>query len=177
MGFKIKGSISSAKKRESISLISCCNTQDIYLHRYCIFQDKNQKLEQNDGMLLRSRIRMLQKLAYVTGEIFLYWLTTHKLAGKVLVILDGHTSHTTNLEMLQTAEKDVIFVCCLPSHIMHFLRFVFSNSRIIPEHAFPAHLQKSENHGVHLQQFFLIWFCLSQVFLEYIFSNQTNPKK
>lgn len=50
------------------------------------------------------------------------WMTQHfilrKLAGKHLLILDGHTSHTTCPNMLQIAADNNVIIHCLSSHYL-----------------------------------------------------------
>lgn len=69
---------------------------------------------------------MSEKYVYVNTDIFFYWLQTHfipkKVSGKVVLILDGHTSHTTNLEMLQYADQHYVTLLCLPPHNTHYLQ-------------------------------------------------------
>lgn len=70
-------------------------------------------------------IYMSQKSAYINSEIFFTWLKDHfiprKLNGKVLLILDGHTSHC-NISTLELAEENNVIIICLPSHTTHFLQ-------------------------------------------------------
>ncbi|XP_031344709.1 uncharacterized protein LOC116171810 [Photinus pyralis] len=108
------------------AVVACCNAEGVYLPPYCVFKGKNAKAEWADGMPPASRIRMSEKSAYVTSDIFLDWLQNHfyprKVPGKVLLIVDGHTSHTTNLDTLQFAEDHDIILFCLPSHTTHYLQ-------------------------------------------------------
>jgi len=45
-----------------------------------------------------------------------------KPAGKVLLILDGHSSHCSSIEMLEYAERNDIILLSLPSHTSHYLQ-------------------------------------------------------
>lgn len=105
-------SISPGEKGETISVIACCNAEGGFIPPYCIFKGKNKKEEWLDGMPPGSQIKMSEKSAYVNGEIFLDWLKTQflprKPLGKVLLILDGHTSQTTNLDLLEFSEENNI---------------------------------------------------------------------
>lgn len=69
---------------------------------------------------------MSPKSAYVNSDIFLDWLKNHfypkKPPGTVLLIFDGHSSHTSNLETLQFAEEHDIILFCLPPHTTHMLQ-------------------------------------------------------
>lgn len=125
-GSKCVSSISPGEKGETISILACCNAEGVFLPPYCIFKGKNKKDEWHDGMPPGSRIRMSEKSAYVNSEIFFDWLKTHffpkKPPGKVLLLFDGHSSHTSNLETLEFAEEHGIILFCLPPHTTHFLQ-------------------------------------------------------
>lgn len=73
-----------------------------------------------------SYVYMGEKSAYVTSEIFFSWLKNHftprKPEGKVLLILDGHSSHCSNAEMLEYAAEQEIILLCLPPHTTQFLQ-------------------------------------------------------
>ena len=77
-----------------------------------------------------SSIVMSQKSAYVTTDMFSECLENHfvprKAKGKVLLILDGHTSHTSATKLLELAIDHDIDPLCLPNlstHYFHSLEF------------------------------------------------------
>lgn len=111
-GSKSVTSITSGEKGETVSVLACASAEGTFLPPYCIMKGKNLKVEFMDGMPPGSVVKMSQKSAYVTSEIFLHWLKTHfqprKPAGKVLLLLDGHTSHTSSLEVLVYTEQEGI---------------------------------------------------------------------
>lgn len=84
---------------------------------------KYKKEEWKDGMPPGSQIAMGEKSAYVNSEIFFTWLRDHfyprKPNGKTILLVDGHASHTTNIEMLEFAEAPDIILFCLPPHTTH----------------------------------------------------------
>lgn len=125
-GSKCVPSISPGEKGETISVLACINAEGGYLPPYCIMKGKNKKEEWNDGLPPGSRIKMSEKSAYVNSEIFLDWLKNHFLPkkpnGTVLLVLDGPSSHTSNLETLQFAEEHNIILFCLPPHTTHVLQ-------------------------------------------------------
>ncbi|KAB0803136.1 hypothetical protein PPYR_00106 [Photinus pyralis] len=125
-GSKSVSSITSGEKGETISLIACCNGEGTFIPPYCIFKGKNVKDEYSSGMPPGSVVRMSQKSAYVNTEIFFNWLKEHflprKPMGKVLLILDGHTSHCNLCEMLEFADEHGIIILCLPPHTTHYLQ-------------------------------------------------------
>nr|CAI5827756.1 unnamed protein product [Callosobruchus analis] len=68
------------------------------------------------------------RLTSLTSDIFLLWLKNHfiprKPEGTVVLILDGHSSHCTSVDMLELAEEYNIVLLCLPSHTTHYLQLL-----------------------------------------------------
>lgn len=118
--------LTSGEKGESITAIVCCNAEGNFLPPVCIFKGVNKKAEWEDQMPPGSSIVMSQKSAYVTTDIFTEWLENHfiprKAQGKVVLILDGHTSHTSATKLLELAAQHDIELLCLPSHSTHYLQ-------------------------------------------------------
>ncbi|XP_055836643.1 uncharacterized protein LOC129905229 [Episyrphus balteatus] len=125
-GSKNVAAITSAGKGETITVIACCNAEGNFLPPVCVFKGKNKKPEFEDGMPPGSVVYMGEKSAYVTSEFFFLWLKEHfvprKPMGKVLLILDGHSSHCSNSEMLEYAAVNDIVLLCLPPHSTQFLQ-------------------------------------------------------
>lgn len=125
-GSKNVASVTSSEKGETISVIVCCNGEGVYIPPTCIFKGKNKKPEYQDGMPPGSTVYMSKKSAYVNSEIFFTWLkeqfVPRKPAGKVLLLLDGHSSHCSNIEMLEYASQNGVILFCLPSHSTQFLQ-------------------------------------------------------
>lgn len=51
-------------------------------------------------------------------EVFLL----HKSSRKTLLILDGHSSHSNNVRLLEVAAENNVILLCLPSHTTHALQ-------------------------------------------------------
>lgn len=117
--------VTSAEKRETITVIACCNAEGNFLPPFCIFKGKNKKNEWQDCMPPGSDIQMSPKSAYVNAEIFKDWLQNHFIArktpGKVILLLDGHTSHMSVLALELATANDIILIY-LPSHTTHYLQ-------------------------------------------------------
>jgi hypothetical protein len=68
---------------------------------------------------------MNEKSGYVNSTIFMQWLKEHfiprKPPGKVVLLLDGHTSHWTDPDMLELDQENGILVR-LPPHSTHYLQ-------------------------------------------------------
>ena len=125
-GSKNIAAVTSGEKGETVTVISCCNAEGIFLPPVCIFKGKNKKREYEDGMPPGSLIYMSEKSAYVNVTIFLHWLRDHfmprKPQGPVVLILDGHASHCSSVEVLEFADSNNIILLCLPSHTTQFLQ-------------------------------------------------------
>ncbi|XP_049884506.1 uncharacterized protein LOC126379735 [Pectinophora gossypiella] len=119
-GTKSVHSITSGEKGETMSIIACCNAAGNFLSPVVIIKGVNKKPEFLDGLPHGSDVYMNKKSAYVNAELFQKWLVQHfvprKPQGKVILLLDGHSSHTNSVEMLETAEENGIILFCLPSH-------------------------------------------------------------
>lgn len=125
-GARVVHSITSAEKGETLSVIACCNAVGNFLPPVVIIKGVNKKPEFQDGLPPGSEVYMNKKSAYVNAELFHRWLRDHfvprKPQGKVILLLDGHSSHTNAIEMLETAEQNDIILFCLPSHTTQALQ-------------------------------------------------------
>jgi hypothetical protein len=73
------------------------------------------------------------KLAYtesgcITSEVFVQWLK-HFFATvrpskdkKVLIVLDGHSTHTKNLDAIKLARENCVLLLSVPAHTTHQLQ-------------------------------------------------------
>ncbi|TGZ48328.1 hypothetical protein DBV15_08634 [Temnothorax longispinosus] len=94
--------VTLAEKGETISVIACCNAEGNFLPPYCIFKGKRKRPEFEDDLPPGSRVQMGETSAYVNCQLFLGWLKNHfvprKRNEKVLLILDGHSSHCSDIK-------------------------------------------------------------------------------
>lgn len=125
-GSKAVSTVTSTEKGETITIIACCNAEGNFLPPACIMKGKNKKAEFEDGMPPGSKLFMSPKSAYITSDIFLQWLKTHfvprKPTGKVVILLDGHSTHCNSVEMLEYANQNEIILISMPSHTSHYLQ-------------------------------------------------------
>ncbi|CAB3236377.1 unnamed protein product [Arctia plantaginis] len=119
-GAKVVNSVTSAEKGETMTIVGCCNAIGNFLPPVLIIKGVNKKPEFQDGLPMGSKVYMNKKSAYINASLFDKWLTEHfiplKAHGKVLLILDGHSSHSSAPNMLQAAADNDIILLCLPSH-------------------------------------------------------------
>lgn len=124
-GSKLVPSITSAERGETITLIACCNAEGNFLRPSCIMKGKYKKLDYESSLPPSGSLYMSQKSAYINADIFLDWLKTmflpRKPEGKVLLLVDGHSSHCS-IEALEFAESNDVILLSLPSHTTHMLQ-------------------------------------------------------
>lgn len=125
-GSKNVAAITSGEKGETISVIVCCNAEGMFIPPTCIFKGKYKKNEYEDEMPPGSVVIMSEKSAYVNTKIFFDWIKNQfvprKPDGPVIIILDGHSSHVSSIELLEYAEQNNVTLLCLPSHTTQFLQ-------------------------------------------------------
>nr|CAI5839174.1 unnamed protein product [Callosobruchus analis] len=125
-GSKNVAAVTSGEKGETITVISCCNAEGTFIPPICIFKGKNMKKEYEDGMPPGAKVYMSEKSAYISATLFLRWLqsefVSRKPKGPVVLILDGHASHCSSVEVLEYAEINDVILLCLPSHTTQFLQ-------------------------------------------------------
>ena len=68
----------------------------------------------------------LSESGYVNKDLFLEWLEhfckhVKEREGKTLLVLDGHGSHTLNLDVLLYAAEHGVKIASMPPHTSHYL--------------------------------------------------------
>jgi hypothetical protein len=118
--------LTSAEKGETISVTACCSSEGHFPPPVCTFKGVNKKQEFEDGLPPGSAVITSKKSAYVTSEAFITWLKNHlfprKPSGKVLIVLNGKSSHINGIDILDFANENDIVLLCLPSHSTHNLQ-------------------------------------------------------
>lgn len=114
--------VTSGEKGETVTVISSCNAEGAFIPHTCILKIKNMKKEYEDG----AKIYMSEKSTYINTTLFLKWLQSEFVPRKhqrpVVLILDGHASHCSSVEVLEYAEANEVILLCLPSHTTQFLQ-------------------------------------------------------
>ena len=71
---------------------------------------------------------LAHKSGWMQTEIFVQWFRhflkhTHLTAGDpVLLILDGHSTHTKSIALIELARTNHVSIICLPAHTTHRLQ-------------------------------------------------------
>lgn len=124
-GKRFVGAITSAEKGRTVTAVCCCSADGVYVPPMLIFPRVRVKPEFLDRAPSGS-IAGGSKNGWITCELFEKWFdhfldAVHPEArkAKVLLILDGHSSHTRNLNVINKARKANVVLLSLPSHCTH----------------------------------------------------------
>ena len=117
-------SITDTERGENVTVVGCCNATGQYIPPYVIMKGKRMKEDFKDGLPPASELAM-SDTSYINTGLFLEWLKffrQHAVAGKVLLIIDGHSSHVKSTTILEYCIANDIILVCLPSHTTKYLQ-------------------------------------------------------
>lgn len=122
-GRKQVGILSSAERGQHFTIVCCMNAEGNFVPPSIIFPRKNMKNELMDGAPVGS-VAFCSETGWMNGDLFLKWMkyfvkrVQPSQEQKVLLLLDGHSSHK-NLEVLRYAKLNNVIIFCLPPHCTH----------------------------------------------------------
>lgn len=115
------GSLTSAERGETVTCLICMSASGAYMPPMLIFPRKKKQKEFELG-LPPGGWAEVHSTGWMTAESFLVWFRKFVEFSKaskdfpVLLILDGHSTHTKNLEVIDYARR-VVFRCYVYHHI------------------------------------------------------------
>jgi len=127
LGLKGKRQISSVQSAERgslVTIVNCVSPTGHFIPPLLVFPRKNMKQELMNGTSPGS-IHACHPSGWIQSEIFSHWFLhfiKHPKPTKedpVILALDGHYSHTRNLEVITLARKNHVDIICLPPHSSH----------------------------------------------------------
>jgi len=116
--------VASAERGKLITVIVCMNAAGMYVPPLIIWPRKNMKEELMDGAPPGS-IWACHPSGWIQLDIFSMWFdhfikhTAPTADNPVLLVLDGHTSNTRNILLLEKARENHVSIICLPPHSSH----------------------------------------------------------
>jgi len=125
-GKKQVGVLTSAERGQHVIVVSCIGSSGQCVPPALIFPRKIFNANLYDGAP-PGTLKMYQDTGYMTGELFIEWMNyfiknvKSSLEEKVLLLLNGHSSHKT-VEALELAKKSGVVLLCLPPHCTHRLQ-------------------------------------------------------
>jgi len=124
-GKRCVSTLTSAEKGKTVTIICCVNGTGMYIPPMMIFPRVRMKPELTDKAP-NGTIGVATKSGWVNEDAFLQWFE-HFLSHvqpnsrdkPVVLILDGHSSHTKNLLLIDKARDNNVVMISLPSHCTH----------------------------------------------------------
>jgi DDE superfamily endonuclease/helix-turn-helix, Psq domain len=125
-GKKQVGAITSAERGVHCTVVCCMCAAGTFIPPCIIFPRKRWKPELADNGP-PGTLNLCQENGWMTSDLFLQWLqhfaayTAPSPGNKVLLLLDGHSSHKS-YEAVKYARENGIVLMCFPPHCTHRLQ-------------------------------------------------------
>lgn len=113
--------LSSAERGALVTVVTCMSATGQFIPPLMVFPRKNMKAELLDGAP-PGTIAGCHPSGWIQPELFTKWLRHFVSIVKpskedpILLVLDGHYSHTRNLDVIDIARDNGVSIICLPPH-------------------------------------------------------------
>lgn len=123
-GKKQIGTVSSGERGVNTTVVCCASASGNYVPPMLIFKRMRMSQDLKAGAPPGGLVEISES-GYMTSELFVKWLvhfvdtvkpTQEK---KVILLLDGHTTHSKNLEAVEYARNHGVIMFQLPGHTTH----------------------------------------------------------
>ena len=121
------GSVSSAERGVNTTLVCCTSASGNFVPPMIIFK----RLRMHPSLKIGAppgAIVAISETGYINTELFIEWLkhfidyVKPTVEEKVLLVLDGHTTHAKNFEAITLARSHGVLLQQLPGHTTHRLQ-------------------------------------------------------
>lgn len=126
-GKKQIGALTAAERGSLMTVVCCMNVSGFFIPPMMIFPRKNYS-----DILMKGAphgaIGKVHPSGWIQTNLFTDWFrhflskTNPTKESPVLLILDGHYSHTRNIELLELAHENYVTIVTLPPHTTHKLQ-------------------------------------------------------
>lgn len=122
------GAISSGERGLNTTAVCCVSAAGFYVPPMLIYKRGRACEDFKDGAPPGTVFVFNAESSYINKEIFVQWLqhfikfVKPNINQKVLLLLDGHSTHTKNIDALQIARENGIIMLSLPGHTTHRLQ-------------------------------------------------------
>lgn len=126
-GRKQVGLASSGERGQLTTAVLCMSASGNFIPPLLIFPRTRMKAELLDGAP-PGTISVCHPSGWIQSEIFVEWLNHFissvkpKKEDPVLLLLDGHTTHTKNLPLIEKARDNGVIILSFPPHCTHRLQ-------------------------------------------------------
>lgn len=121
------GALTSAERGELVTAEICFSASGSYMPPMLIYPRKKMQQGFLDGLVPGAWVELNQR-GWIDMEIFFKWFKKFVEFSKaskdtpVLLLLDGHSSHTKNLNLINYARDNGVVLLCFPPHTTHRLQ-------------------------------------------------------
>lgn len=121
------GVISSGERGVNTTMVVCTSASGQYVAPMLIFKRKRMTPELGLGAPPGCLVEN-SDTGYINSDLFVVWLQAFidvvkpTLEKKVLLVLDGHTTHSKNLNAVKLARNNGVMMLQLPGHTTHRLQ-------------------------------------------------------
>lgn len=121
------GVLTSGERGETVTAEICFSAAGAYMSPMLIFPRKRLQQEFETGLSPGAWAEVHQS-GWITKELFLGWFKKFVVFSKaskespVLLLLDGHTTHTKNLDLIDYARDNGVILLSFPPHCSHHLQ-------------------------------------------------------
>lgn len=121
------GSVASGERGVNTTMVVCASAAGQFVAPMIIFKRKRANPDLRVGAPPDCLVE-ISDTGYINKELFVTWLKSFIDAvkptrtNKVLVVLDGHSTHSKNLEAIELARNNGVIMLQLPGHTTHRLQ-------------------------------------------------------
>lgn len=121
------GSLTSAERGSLVTVVLCMSASGTFVPPMIIFPRKNANEQLKKGAPPGTLFRY-HPSGWIQMDLFTEWFTHFVEQTRpteenpVLLILDGHHTHTRNLDVVLYAKQHFVTILCLPPHSTHKLQ-------------------------------------------------------
>jgi hypothetical protein len=119
-------SVTAKDRGQTVTVAACVSATGVFMPPYVIFKGKNLRQEFRDGMPPGTAVSM-SKSGYITVEIFhdfiKHFVSRKPQGNKPSILLhDGHSTHESDLDILQYALDNNVIMISIPPHTSHYIQ-------------------------------------------------------
>lgn len=122
------GMLTSAEKGKTVTAVCCVSAAGTFVPPMLIFPRACMRAELIDKAPPGS-VSVANPSGWISSELFLEWFSHFvkfvqpaTRPEPILLIMDGHASHTKNIQLIEEARKNNDIIMSLPSHCTHRLQ-------------------------------------------------------
>lgn len=121
------GSVASGERGVNTTMVVCASAAGRFVAPMIIFKRKRANPDLRVGAPPDCLVE-ISDTGYINKELFVTWLKSFINAvkptrtNKVLLVLDGHSTHSKNLEAIELARNNGVIILQLPGHTTHRLQ-------------------------------------------------------